>query len=55
VTKGAPPNLNSSFSTLERIERRKIPPSQLELLAKWLDTEPEETILTPEPDKPHED
>lgn len=26
---------------LERIQRRKIPPSQLELLAKWLDTEPE--------------
>lgn len=26
---------------LERIERRKIPASQLELLAKWLDSEPE--------------
>jgi hypothetical protein len=26
---------------LERIEQRKIPASQLELLARWLDTEPE--------------
>ena len=26
---------------LDRIERRKIPASQLQLLAKWLDTEPE--------------
>ena len=26
---------------LERIQRRKIPSSQLELLAKWLDTEPQ--------------
>jgi hypothetical protein len=26
---------------LERIQERKIPASQLELLARWLDTEPE--------------
>lgn len=26
---------------LDRIQSRKIPASQLELLAKWLDTEPE--------------
>jgi hypothetical protein len=26
---------------LERIQSRKIPATQLELLAKWLDTEPE--------------
>lgn len=26
---------------LERIQSRKIPASQIELLAKWLDTEPE--------------
>jgi hypothetical protein len=26
---------------LDRIEQRKIPASQLELLARWLDTEPE--------------
>jgi hypothetical protein len=26
---------------LERIQSRKIPASQLELLAKWLDTEPD--------------
>jgi hypothetical protein len=26
---------------LERIQRRRIPASQLELLATWLDTEPE--------------
>lgn len=26
---------------LDRIRSRKIPPSQLELLAKWLDSEPE--------------
>jgi hypothetical protein len=26
---------------LDRIQRRKIPATQLELLAKWLDTEPE--------------
>ncbi len=26
---------------LDRIESRKIPASQLELLAKWLDTEPD--------------
>ena len=26
---------------LDRIQSRKIQPSQLELLAKWLDTEPE--------------
>jgi hypothetical protein len=26
---------------LERIQRRKIPATQLELLATWLDTEPE--------------
>ena len=26
---------------LERIQTRRIPPSQLELLAKWLDSEPE--------------
>jgi hypothetical protein len=26
---------------LDRIQRRKIPASQLEFLARWLDTEPE--------------
>jgi hypothetical protein len=26
---------------LDRIEQRKIPASQLEMLARWLDTEPE--------------
>lgn len=26
---------------LDRIHSRKIPPAQLELLAKWLDTEPQ--------------
>jgi hypothetical protein len=26
---------------LDRIQRRKIPASQFELLAKWLDTEPD--------------
>jgi hypothetical protein len=26
---------------LDRIQQRKIPASQLELLARWLDTEPE--------------
>jgi hypothetical protein len=26
---------------LERIQRRKIPATQLELLARWLDTEPD--------------
>ena len=26
---------------LERVQNRKIPPSQLELLARWLDAEPE--------------
>jgi hypothetical protein len=34
-----PPALSQHL--LDRIQNRRIPPPQLELLAKWLDTEPD--------------